>query len=88
MVTPPVPAGSSEESGGRYRPGPATTAFVVVVFAVGGVTRAFGTEAGLLALVLAVVALVIAPFVYHGTSTPPARHTEPGDGPDGDRSST
>ena len=88
MVTPPLPAGSPEGPGGRYRPGPATAAFVVVVVAVGGVTRAFGVEAGLLALVLAVVALVIAPSVYHGTSTPPARRTEPDNGPDGDGSRT
>ena len=49
---------------GRDHPGPATAAFLLVVMAVGAVTRAFGVDAGLIALVLATVALVLGPYVY------------------------
>lgn len=46
------------------RLGAATVAFIAVVTAIGYVTKQFGVEAGLLALVLALVALVVAPYVY------------------------
>lgn len=53
------------------RLGAATAAFIAVVTAIGYVTKQFGIEAGLLALVLALVALIVAPYVYV-----PPRHDE------------
>lgn len=55
----------------RRRPSPlapATVAFIAVVTAIGFVTSHFGVEAGLLAMVLSLVALVIAPYVFMPTT--------------------
>jgi hypothetical protein len=63
----------------RGRPAAASAAFVAVITAVGAVTRAFGTEAGLLATLLAVVALVISPHVYINAGGPERRPEDPDD---------
>ena len=70
---PPHDPGDSEPD--RRRPrlrpaslGPATVAFIAVVMAIGFVTERFGLDAGLLVFVLALVALVIAPYIYLPTT--------------------
>ena len=75
---------NSPGRGDRVSPGPTTAAFVIIVMAVGSVARTFGIEAGLLATLLAVVALVLRPSIYHSTGTPPVDSSEPEDGPDRD----
>ena len=52
--------------GGPGHPGSTTAAFVLVVLTVGAVTRIFGLDAGLISLVLAIVALAVGPYVYGG----------------------
>jgi hypothetical protein len=65
-----VPSTPPHSNGNRIRIGSATAGFVAVVAVLGAVTRIFGLEAGLLALVLSVVALVVLPQVFGGS----ARH--------------
>jgi hypothetical protein len=80
-----VPNYSPRRAGNRARPGPATAAFVIVVTAVGAVTRAFGVDAGLIALVLATIALVLGPYVYSGIdqhADRPEDSDDPGTGVD------
>lgn len=60
---------------------PAATGLVTLVLAVGAVTKLFGLEAGLLAVVLAVVALVVAPHAYHSTPLPPSSPPHESDAP-------
>lgn len=55
---------SSGRRGRRTAYGSATVAFAFILTVVGGIGATWGSEAGLLALVLALVALVAAPYVY------------------------
>ncbi len=77
-----MPNYSPRRTGNRARPSPATAAFVIVVTAIGAVTRAFGVDAGLIALVFATVALVLGPWVFSEVDYRPVRSDDPG--PDAD----
>ncbi len=71
-----------------YRRRPAAAGLVAVVLAIGSVTKFFGIEAGVLAVVLAIVALVVAPHIYLPSAPPEnsdAQNQDP-DSPDTDRS--
>lgn len=63
-----MPSTPPHSNSNRIRIGSATAGFVAVVSALGAVTRIFGVEAGLLALVLTVVALVVLPQVFGGSA--------------------
>lgn len=53
---------------GQYKPGAATAAFAFVLITVGAIGATLGSEAGLLAFILALFALIAAPYVYASAS--------------------